>query len=287
MRSNEAEEARPIRDLLRRLIKAPAALSVLWPALLIVGGYSAWHRWGSDHVASQYSGIDPTLIQVTEPPPYVRTNVVKEVYRETGMEGLSLLDRQATAKIASAFSMNPWVRGVVSVRKLPRGVIDVRLEYRKPVAMVHVLMPDPSDTNSWFYPVDGDGVLLPGDDFASSDTRKYLYIEVPGVFTNSLEGTRFGDRRVEAAARLADALAPYRDAAKLRSIGVHGDPRDIDVPQLELTLQDGTRVFWGSPPGSERPGEHTVQMKLRALLDADSEHRSDLRMASPRGGLQR
>ena len=45
MRSPNPEQPhRPIRDLLRRLIKAPAALSVVWPVLLIVGGYIAWQR---------------------------------------------------------------------------------------------------------------------------------------------------------------------------------------------------------------------------------------------------
>ena len=79
MRSADSEQHRPIRDLLRRLIKAPAALSILWPALLIIGGYVAWQRWGEIHVAPQFAGIDPTLIEVTEPPDFVRTNVVKAV----------------------------------------------------------------------------------------------------------------------------------------------------------------------------------------------------------------
>ena len=167
MRSANSEKPRPVRDLLRRLIKAPAALSVLWPAILILGGYVAWHRWGAIHVAKQYGGIDPTLIQVTDPPSYVRTNVVKSVYRDTAMEELSLLDRQATAKIASAFSMHPWVRKVVSVRKLPGGVIDIRLEYREPVAMVHVFKPDPNRywqllfSRRWRW-----GCLLPTSEFA-------------------------------------------------------------------------------------------------------------------------
>ena len=151
MRSPQDEKRRPIRDMIRRLIKAPAALSVLWPVLLVVGGYAAWHQWGSVHVANQYGGIDPTLIQVTEAPPHVRSNVVKAVYRDTAMEGLSLLDRQATAKIAAAFSMHPWVRKVIGVRKLPGGGIDVRLEYRTPVAMVHVFKPDQSDARSYFF----------------------------------------------------------------------------------------------------------------------------------------
>ena len=287
MKSPEPEEKRPIRDLVRRLIKAPAALSILWPAILIVGGYVAWHRWGTEHVASRYSGIDPTMIRVTEPPAFVRTNVVKAVYRDTAMEGLSLLDRQATAKIASAFSMHPWVRNVMGVRKLPGGVIDVRLEYRTPVAMVHVFKPDPNDTRSYFFPVDADGVLLPTSEFAQAETRQFIYIEVPGVYSTNAVGTPFGDERVEAAARLAEILLPYRDEAQIRSIGIHGDPRQNEVPQLELMTYSGSNWFWGSPPGFEPAGEATVQMKLRKLLDGDPANNADLRMASPVGSLKR
>ncbi len=286
MRSSDSEPHRPIRDLIRRLIKAPAALSVLWPVLLIIGGYVAWHRWGSVHVASQYGGIDLAMIDVTKPPPYVRTNVVKAVYRDTAMEGLSLLDRQATAKIASAFSMHPWVRNVVSVRKLPGGVIDVRLEYREPVAMVHVFKPDPTDTGSYFFPVDGDGFLLPTSEFARAETRQYIHIEVPDAYSTNAIGTPFGDRRVEAAAQLAEVLAPYREQAQIRSIGVHGDPRQTEIPQLELTRHDGRKWYWGSPPGVELPGEHTVQMKLRRMLSTEPSQNADLRMASPRRELR-
>lgn len=282
MRSPDSEQPhRPIRELLRRLIKAPAALSVLWPAILIVGGYIAWQRWGSAHVGAQYEGIDPTLIQVTGPPSYVRTNVVKAVYRDTAMDGLSLLDRQATAKIASAFSMHPWVRTVVSVRKLPGGVVSVRLEYREPVAMVHVFKPDPTDTGSYFFPVDGEGVLLPTSEFSPADTRDYIHIEVPNAYTTNPIGTPFGDGRIEAAARLAEILSPFREQTRLRSIGVHGDPRQTEVPQLELTTHNGARWFWGSPPGAELPGELTVQMKLRRMLAAEPSTNVDLRMATP------
>lgn len=287
MRSAESEDRRPIRRLLGRLIKAPAAFSVLWPVLLIVGGYAAWHRWGTVHVAGKYSGIDPTRIEVTDPPSYVRTNVVKAVYRDTAMEGLSILDRQATAKIASAFSMHPWVRKVTGVRKLPGGAIDVRLEYRAPVAMVHVFKPNDPENRSYFFPVDGEGVLLPGNEFAEAETRNFIYIEVPGVYTNNAVGTPFGDQRVEAASKLAEFLAAYREDAEIRSIGVHGDPRHTDIPQMELITHAGARVTWGSPPGQELPGEPTVEMKLRSLLSAESGTDTDLRLASPMRSIQR
>jgi hypothetical protein len=273
--------------LLGRLIKAPAAFAVLWPVLLIVGGYAAWHRWGAVHVAGKYSGIDPTLIQVTDPPAHVRTNVVKTVYRDTAMEGLSILDRQATAKIASAFSMHPWVRKVIGVRKLPGGQIDVRLEYRTPVAMVHVYKPNDPDNRSYFFPVDGEGVLLPGNEFAEAETRNYIYIEVPDVYTSNAVGTPFGDAAVEAASTLASVLSPYREKTQIRSIGIHGDPRQTEVLQMELTMQSGARMTWGSPPGNEVPGEPTVQMKLKSLMGADLRQDADLRVASPTQAIQR
>ena len=92
---------------------------------------------------------------------------------------------------------------------------------------------------------------------------------------------------MEAAARVAEILAPYRDDAQLLSIGVSGDPRQMEIPQLELTTHNGTVHFWGSPPGLEQPGELTVQMKLRKLLAVDSTDSVDLRMASPMSGLKR
>jgi len=269
MRSEDADEYRPIRSLLRRLIKAPTVIAILWPALLLISSFVAWQRWGSEHVAVQFQGVDPVRITVTDPPAHVRTDIVAAVYQDTAMEGLSLLDRQATAKIASAFSMHPWVRSVTGVRKLPGGAIDVRLEYRWPVAMVRVFKPNSSDSAVFFFPIDGDGVLLPSSEFSRSDTMKFLHIEVPGAWTTNAIGAPFGDARVAAAARLAELLAPYRESAQLRAISVHGDPRQSTVPQLEVTRQDGTRFAWGSPPGMELVGETSPRLKLESLLGTE------------------
>lgn len=275
MRSDDLQYNRPIRRFLRRLIKAPTIFAILWPTLLIVGGYVGWHRWGSEHISTQYYGVDPTQISVTEPPEHVRSNIVKAVYRDTAMEGLSLLDRQATAKIASAFSMHPWVRNVIGVRKLPGGAIDVRLEYRCPVAMVHVFKPDPNDRGSYFFPIDGDGVLLPTGEFDRSDTGQFIHIEVPRAYTTNSIGSPFGDRRIELAAKLAELLMPYRVQAGLRSISLYGDPRQTDIPQFEISKRDGTKFSWGSPPGLELPGERTANIKLRALIDSGATGRTD------------
>ena len=279
MRSQDKTERRPIRRLLGRLIAAPGALSIIWPLLLVVGGFAAWNQWGADFLADKYHGVDPSLIEITETPVYVRSNLVETVYRDTALDGLSLLDAQATAKIASAFASHPWVRGVNSVRKLPGGVIDVRIDYRVPVAMVHVISRHPEVTGSSFFAVDGEGVLLPTNEFSRSDTNNYVHIDVPSAYPTGVVGTAFGDLRVEAAAKLAAILAPVRTQIGVKVIGVPGDWRESVVPQLELTTTDDVRLFWGSPPGYESPGERTAAMKLQALLAGDFAENTDLRIA--------
>lgn len=299
--SPPAGGSRPVRDLLRRLIKAPAALSILWPALLFLASYLAWHNWGAERVATQLYGIDRSLVRINEPPGYIREDIVETVYRDSAMGDLSLLDPQATAKIASAFSIHPWVREVVSVRKRPAGHVEVLAEYRHPVAMVihresSRLGGSSTGTGSFgaassdgnrppgrngilYLPVDRDGIVLPTDDFARAETRDYIHIDVPGVTTaQKFVGESYGDRRVEAAARLAAALAEYRERIGIRSIAARADLRGDAATQLELIMFDGKRLFWGRSPGQEREGEATAAMKLQALLDTPAAD-TDLRHA--------
>ena len=161
MRSTDGDEIRPVRRLIRKLIAAPAALAFIWPLLLLAGGFIAWNQWGADYLGEQYFGLDPALIQITEPPTYIRADLITDVYQDMGLDSVSLLEPQAAAKIASAFASNHWVRRVNSVRKLPGGGVDVRVDYRAPVAMVRVISRHPEVDGSGFFVVDGEGVLLP------------------------------------------------------------------------------------------------------------------------------
>ena len=136
---------------------------------------------------------------------------------------------------------------------------------------------------SYFFPVDGEGVLLPTSEFAQAETRQYIHIEVPDAYSTNAIGTPLWRSSGRGSGPVGRILAPYREQAQIRSIGVHGDPRQTEIPQLELTRHDGGKWYWGSPPGAELPGEHTVQMKLRRMLSTEPSQNADLRMASPPG----
>lgn len=266
-RGPDAETAASKIHWIATLVAAPALLAILWPAILLIAGYASWQQWGSHYVAHKYYGVQASSINVTEPPAYVRSDIIKTVYRDAAMDKLSLMDEQACAKVASAFASNAWVRRVVGVRKLAGGRLNVRLEYRQPVAMVHVISRHPEHDGAGFFAVDGEGVLLPPSDFSRAETVNYLHIIVPGAYPTGGVGAEFGDTRVQTAALLAYVLHPFREKLGITSIGVHGDLRQNPVVQLEIAGTEERRWFWGSPPGSEAQGEPTAKMKLQSLID--------------------
>jgi hypothetical protein len=256
----------PVQNLLQRLIHAPTIMALLWPLILVIGGYIAWQRWGSEQIAQKFYGLDPEQIHVTQPTGYIQADIVSAVYRDTKLDQLSLLDPSASARIASAFASHPWVSRVLAVRKLPGGVVDVHVQYRSPVAMVFVISRHPEVSGRSFFAVDDEGVLLPTTEFTRDQTMSYPHIEIPDVYPTGGVGSGFGDPRVIAAAKLASLLFPYRESLKLRSIQLDPANRNAPVPQFQFVTRDGQTFPWGSAPGQEMPGEPRNEDKLRSLL---------------------
>lgn len=65
LRTDETDH-RPIRRLLRRLIKAPAAWSLIWPMVLLIGSYVAYSRWYAAYFAERYQSLDPSSVLIYE-----------------------------------------------------------------------------------------------------------------------------------------------------------------------------------------------------------------------------
>lgn len=204
-------------------------------------------------------------VQVTEPNQWVPIDLVSQVLGGSDLpDTVSLLDRKLLPRVGEAFAKHPWVRRVLQVRASRHGLL-VALEYRRPVAMV--------ETGRGLYPIDAEGVLLPPADFAISDAGRLPLVQNVRTMPQGPAGTVWGDPVVEAAARLADVLAPggdlvaYWDRFSLRAI-VAPDRRTAD-PELEdfdfeLLTTGGSRIVWGQVPGADEL-EPPVQQKLERL----------------------
>lgn len=275
------QPAEPPREkLISRLLRAPAALSLIWPAALLVGGYLAWHQWGAERVGQQYYRLDPDAVSITPPPDFVRSDITAAVFKSHQLEKTSLLNRQATAMIAQAYQTHPWVEQVVRVAKRRDGV-DVHLRYRRPVALVRVISQHAESRGTpAVFVIDGRGVLLPPEDFVALDKNSLLHIEVEGTYATGGIGNPFGDARVIAAARLADLLSDYRRRFQLAAVRLTNPRRTFNEGWVfALIRTDGSSFIWGSPPGEETSDEPSAEEKLRRLA-ADATTVADLRVAA-------
>ncbi len=248
--------------VLLKLVPKTAALSVVGPVALLVFGYMAWTFWGAAVIDKSYYSLRMEQIRITPQPAWIQTDVLKEVFEGSFLKDISVLDRQATASVAQAFDMHPWIKQTHRVTKLDGGVVQVDLEYRKPIALVYLDADSPviktsrnlnhgggqssdlksslqqanSDNSSssirnpssdsldpYFLAVDHEGVLLPSKAPQSYRVQDFMMIYAKGASPTGAYGERFGDPRVHEAVKLCAILFPLRDRLELESIYVYQD----------------------------------------------------------------
>ena len=209
---------------------------------------------------SQYR-LATSRIEITPPPHWVPHDLVEQVTKRAGLPTeLSLLDEDLTQRVAQAFEQHPWVKGNVHVRASVPAQLQVDLEYREPVAMVRA--------KNGLFPIDVDAVVLPAADFSPAQIgevsrrgKRWFAAEWSG--RDSL-ARRHGSRRGAARGVAEVALAGVRlevDPCTARP--------QTQVAWDELSFQLGTtggsRIIWGRPPGSKRPGELPAEKKIERM----------------------
>jgi hypothetical protein len=280
-----------------KVIPPVAALSVAGPAVLLVAAYVAWHSWGAGRLDRAMYSLELEQLQVTPQPAWITADVRQEVFQGARLDRVSSLDPQAAATVAHAFRMHPWVRRTLRVTRLAGGRVQVDLEYRRPLALVHQPSVGPggdapgrgADTQgsdvagaggtapraaALGLAVDHDGVVLPSQDFQGLDANPYFWVYAYGAQPVGLYvGSQFGDARVLDALDLCRLLEPHRQTLQLRAVYVYPDPRSSlrDRWLLELETHLGGKIVWGSPPGRELPSEMNVEQKLAELLSGTAD----------------
>jgi hypothetical protein len=260
-----------VRPLLRFAYRRRAALAAtLVLAAFLLMGLRLWRRVERDVLLRPQYALAPHQIQITPPPPWIRADIKAEALGRGSLDApLSIIDERLAERLAKVFLLHPWVARVENVTKHYPSRVIVELVYRRPAAMVEV--------PGGLFPIDDQSVLLPSEDFSTSDVRRYP--RIAGIDSQPLGpvGTAWGDASVLAGVKIAAALADVWSNLRLRSIrriaptagGEASSPKAV----FELVTENGTTIPWGRAPGSEASNEPPLAEKLARLLqhaaDAD------------------
>jgi hypothetical protein len=250
----------------------PPVIAALFLAVLIGLGKAARDALhGSERSTIAFADID-----CPPPPRQGRADFLGEVqYLGDLPDRVNVRDDGLAERLAAAFAKHPWVKKVERVEVTPPGRVRVQVVFRTPVlAVAHRWegkgKDDPfprmpsfqgDDPLAGARAVDAEGVLLPPTAPLAG---------LPILFDKTAPpsgpaGAPWGDPAVEAAARTAGFLHPYRDRLHVNAI----DTVDGDIVLSGLFT---FRVLWGSAPGAEKPEEATAAQKIERLLDYCARH---------------
>jgi hypothetical protein len=231
-----------------------AFVGVILAGGLLGGVYFGWQRWGGQILHQPEYLLKTENIEIPPQPPWIRSDVKADAIRDGGLTGLSILDRRLTVNVARAFSMHTWVEEVTRVSKYHPARVVVELVYRRPAAMVEVVI----NGQPGLLPIDANGILLPPGDFTAEQARDYLRISLPAAAPAGTVGTPWGDPRIHGAARVAAVFQEHWKKLGLYRILAESStpmPPTQQDPNFVLVTRQGARVVWGTAPQAGSPAE--------------------------------
>ncbi|MEZ6064803.1 MAG: hypothetical protein R3B90_03635 [Planctomycetaceae bacterium] len=177
----------------------------------------------------------------------------------------SLLDRNLAREVAAAIEAEPWVAEVRRVSINRDRTITIDVDYRRPVALV--------ECPHGVVPVDATGCVLPLNDIPLSSVVELPVVRTAEHGPRGLPGETWGDDRVVSAARLAEVMLQVDSTHSnqtrwqwlgLREIRLPFASREQATAPFELVTTGGSRLLWGTPPGTDSL-EPSTDIKLARL----------------------
>lgn len=234
-------------------------------AAAVAAGLFLWSRVSDDVRLDAGYALEADAIEVRGVAPWVMGDLKREALRAASLnDPLPLDDPELSRRLARAFDMHPWVRRVVRVDLVHPARAVVEVACREPAAVVAV--------QGGLLAIDGEGTVLPSDDFTPEAAARYPRIEGITTSPQGPEGTPWGDPVVEEAAALAVAIGP-----EWADLGLASCRPDLPGGRRSWVLTDGNgrTIRFGSAPGREVTGEPSAAAKV-ARLQSLAEGRDDV-----------
>ena len=266
----------------------PVLILAILVGLFGGGSYLAWRKLKTRILDSPEYLVGPGQVEITQPPAWIHSDVRAEVFRDPRLDGpLSIMDDDLVDRIKTAFEEHPWVARVTLVKKRHPALVNVELQYRRPVCMVEV----PGGVLA----VDAEGFLLPSEDFSPIEATRYPHLTDVDRAPTSPVGRRWINNKVIGGAEIAALLGPTWEVMKLDCIApIEADPTDgagtfagnsghrSREPFFVLFTRgrDSMRILWGYAPGAKVLGEIPAAEKVARLKQYMAEHDT---LDDPRG----
>jgi hypothetical protein len=255
----------------------PAVLWVL-PTLALIGICVAGLAWARNEVATspKYRVVAPKLDLSGLAEDWWEPAFTAEINRRAAFaNGASILDDALPEKVAAAYRTCAWVKKVHWVEKRYPHQLRARIDLRMPAAAVKFT----SSLGTRYYLVGDDGVRLPKSYATWSGVRPKVPV-IEGVnAVPPAAGQVWRETSVVDAIRVITKLESNATVAStftFASVDVsnYQGRRDRNRSEFTVITANKCKIEWGRAPGSDKPGELSVDEKIakleRFLKDTDS-----------------
>lgn len=259
---------------------------ILVAALVVAGGWLALAMAHDKAVKLSDFQVSAENLEFVKKPEWLKGPIEQQL-KNIGMEEkkISLLDGDATKRVAAWLSANAMVKNVKSIKREFPNRVRAQVELREPAAFVL--------RGGKYYIVDTEGIRLSGE-YASKAEAGLELLHIAYVRSSPpVAGKTWGDPAVVEAAKLAGFLKGHEELVKEARITAIdssniGGRRNSRESEIVLVTAGHTKICWGrgldSGNATELPAEQKIEA-LRKVMDqvggVGSLEYVDVRFASP------
>ena len=251
--------------------------------LAVVSTIVVAYHYCRQNVAQDYPPYPPKVVLIDRPPWMTNALANQIIDLAQPIRAESAFDQKILIDTAKALASSPWVRQVISVRRIygnaPGDTLAADCVYRVPTALVK--------WEDYYWLVDGDGYKMP-EEYTASQARKVMFAPdgrlslrvIVGVEHPPVEsGKLWPGQDLAAGLQLVKLLwnKPYAEGIWAVDVTNADGRRDANTAQIVLDTRYGTTIRWGRPPGAaDYFVEAPTSQKLANLAAVyDQMHRID------------